>query len=200
MPSNSEMYERGISDAEQDDLNLFYYQHYYYYRKGYDEMRRRLRREVPGAAPRQAAPLLIAIALAVVAALGGWYWLAGRSVPTIAAAPPTDTPLPARPTPEPTIRLRPTPTTAPPTATPVPTLAIGVRVRAVNLSGAPLRARVAPGLTRIVARIPEGSVATIIEGPVQADGYTWWRLQAEQGSGWCAEGSPDGELFLAVVP
>lgn len=200
MPSNSEMYERGIADAEQDDLNLFYYQHYFYYRKGYDEMRRRLRREVPGAAPRRIVPLLIAVGLACVAALGGWYWLSGRSVPTIAAAPPTATTPPATPTPAPTIRLRPTPTTALTTATPAPALAIGVRVRAVNLSGAPLRARVAPGLTRIVARIPEGAVATIIEGPVQADGYTWWRLQAEQGSGWCAEASPEGVLFLAVVP
>lgn len=200
MPSNSEMYERGGGDAEQDDLNLFYYQHYYYYRKGYDEMRRRLRREVPGAAPWRIVPLLIVVALAVAVALGGWYWLSGRSAPTIAAAPPTDTPLPATLTPVPTIRLRPTPTTALPTATPVPALAIGVRVRAVNLSGAPLRARVAPGLTRIVARIPEGGVATIIEGPVQADGYTWWRLQADQGSGWCAEASPEGEVFLEVVP
>lgn len=42
------MYERGVLDAEQDDLNLFYYQHYYHYRKGYDRTRRRLKQPHSG--------------------------------------------------------------------------------------------------------------------------------------------------------
>jgi hypothetical protein len=70
----------------------------------------------------------------------------------------------------------------------------------VNLSGAPLRAREAPGLTAVVGRIPEGSEVSITEGPVEADGYTWWRVEADGIAGWVAASSPDGVSFLEVIP
>lgn len=193
MPSNSEMYERGAYDAEHDELNPFYYQHYYYYRRGYDDMRRRSR-----AGGRPVVPLLL-LAVLVLALGGGAWWLLGRGrTPAEAqtsAAAPTAAPT-APPTPRPTL-------TAAPTAAPTvaPALGIGARARIVNLNGAPLRARSAPGLqASVVARIPEGSEVTLLDGPAEADGYTWWQVEAEGASGWVAAGSPEGVAFLEAIP
>ena len=42
----------------------------------------------------------------------------------------------------------------------------------------------------------EGEQVKIQEGPVQADGYTWWRLEGSSGMGWSAERSPEGVVWL----
>jgi uncharacterized protein YraI len=52
----------------------------------------------------------------------------------------------------------------------------------------------------VVGRIPEGSTVTLREGPVEAEGYSWWRVEAEGVSGWVAAGSPEGVAFLEPVP
>lgn len=207
------MYDRGALDAEQDDLNHFYYQHYYYYRRGYDDARRQLRRGGGGGAGGRAGlprPLLALAAAAALLAglllfgglgspgnLGGLGALIGLGGP---AAAPTAQPAAAT-RPAATATRRPT---AAPTATPAPTaapaLGIGARARVANLNGAPLRARQAPGLTAVVARIPEGSEVTLREGPVEADGYSWWRVEAGELSGWVAAGSPEGVSFLEPIP
>lgn len=190
--SNSEMYDRGVRDAANDELNPFYYQHYYYYRKGYDDTRRQLRRR-----QRRSSPLIALLtALLVLGGAGALYWWLGRQ--SSAPVAPVATPLAlAVPTPLPT-RAPPTPT-PPPTAAPSPdSLAIGARARVTNLGGAALRARAAPGLSSpVTARIPEGREVTVLEGPVEADGYVWWRVEAAEGAGWVAERSPEGTVFLS---
>lgn len=193
MPSNSEMYDRGALDAEQDELNPFYYQHYYFYRRGYDDARRQQR----GSRSRTPPPLLITVALAMVALAAGLWLFRGGSAPAAAptgAAAPTAQ-LAAAPTARPTRTL---PPTSAPTA--IPALGIGGRARVVNLNGSPLRARETPGLSRVVGRIPEGSEVTLREGPVEADGYRWWRVEADGVTGWVAAGSPEGVAFLEVLP
>jgi hypothetical protein len=194
MPSNSEMYERGALDAEHDELNTFYYQHYYYYRRGYDDARRRTR-----ASGRLPTPLLLLLALALGLGVGAWWFLGREEAPTVTQAPVSSAPTivaTVRPTVAPT--PRPTQTAAP---TALITLGIGGRARVVNLNGAPLRAREAPGLSaRVAARIPEGSVVTLRDGPVEADGYQWWNVEAEAGAGWVAGRAPDGVAFLEVAP
>jgi hypothetical protein len=49
-------------------------------------------------------------------------------------------------------------------------------------------------------RMPPYSLFTVLEGPVCADGYRWWRVSnhhaADSVSGWAAEGSADGETWL----
>jgi hypothetical protein len=193
MPSNSEMYERGALDAEHDELNDFYYQHYYYYRRGYDDARRRSR-------ARGGLPLTMLLAALMAAALAaGAWWLLGRERAPVATAPAVTAPAVA-PTARPTLTPRPTASpTAPPTA--VPALAVGGRARVVDLGGAPLRAREAPSLqARVTARIPAGSEVTLLEGPVDADGYTWWRVEASGAAGWAAGRSAEGVVFLEVVP
>lgn len=196
MPSNSEMYERGALDAEHDELNPFYYQHYYYYRVGYDQTRRRVR-----SGDRRRIPLGLIGLLLVLMVSGGVWWFVGRTATTAAPNQLADVPtapiLAASATPRPLPR----PTVVRPTTVPVPVLTPGGLARVVNLNGSPLRARSTPGLTSgVVARIPEGSQVTLLEGPTSADGYTWWRVEAEAGSGWVAAVSPDGTRFLLPEP
>jgi hypothetical protein len=203
MTSSDEMYERGALDAERDELNAFYYQHYYYYRKGYDGTRRRLRRNnAPGVDVRPSFGWLIG-GLVLLFAIGGAVWLlrdGSAPLDTLAQTPSVSIALQAspRPTPRPTL----TQPAASPTASPAPALAVGRRARVVNLSGAPLRARANPGVNQpIVARIPEGSEVTLLEGPTEADGYLWWRIEGEAGSGWSAQGNPEGTVFfLEPIP
>jgi hypothetical protein len=99
------------------------------------------------------------------------------------------------------------PTSPAPTATavptPIPAMRVGGRARVVNVGDSPLRARAAPGLAgsiRVVARFPQGSEVTIVEGPQQADGLTWWRISGEAGDGWSAERAADGGAFLEPLP
>jgi hypothetical protein len=202
MGSSNEMFERGVHDAEQDDLNPFYYQHYYYYRKGYDKARRRLRREpivsglaLPGARNRLLGALL---AVGLLALAGFFVWGRMGRAPLLnptgarSASPIVRPSSPASPT-----RIPRTPTPEMPTATALPALRPQVVVTIVNLNGNPLRLRAGAGTTqRVVARLPEGSEVTLIEGPVEADGYTWWRVESERGSGWLAERSQEGVVWL----
>jgi hypothetical protein len=203
MRSSNEMYERGVADAEQDEINLFYYQHYYYYRKGYDRARKRVQslaqegERADGAPPRRM--LFVVASLVVVAGLlGGIYWLsqsaASNTLGGIAAFSGEPTPTP---TPPPTIVPREpiaTPNTAP-TPVPEPTAPIlqpGAQAQVVNVGEAALLVRGQPGTGQPVqARFPEGTQVTITEGPVEADGYTWWRIEADNVSGWSAEGDPE---------
>ncbi len=198
MPNNSEMYDQGGRDAEHDELNPFYYQHYYYYRRGYDDVRRRMRaNERAPLPPRLAMGLAVALAVALALGAGATWWLVGRARPPAEPQALVAAPLDAA-----TVVPRVTPTAAPtPTVPPTPVLAQGGRARVVNLSGSPLRARVAPGMgAAVTARFPEGAEVTLRDGPVVVEGYTWWRVEATTGAGWVVERSPEGIAFLTVIP
>lgn len=94
--------------------------------------------------------------------------------PTATALPPTSTPLP------------PTPTAAPPSPTPPSGFTIGALVR-VQTAGATLRVRIRPGLDQgLVAAYTSGERLTIVGGPVEVDGITWWQVEGAAGNGWCA--------------
>ncbi|WP_129671870.1 SH3 domain-containing protein [Candidatus Chloroploca sp. Khr17] len=194
------MYERGARDAEFDELDLFYYQHYYYYRQGYNQARKQstTRGTVP---PAMVVVFVVVLTLSLVA--GGVWWFAERSARPGQAAveatliPPTT--VVERPTSRPILQ----PTAIPPAAPvlePELVLAVGRTARIVNLNGTVLRARASPGLTEVVARLPDASEVTLVEGPVEADGYVWWRVEAAAGTGWVAQGSPEGTVFLEPLP
>lgn len=193
MPTTSEMYELGAADAERGEFNPFYYQHYYYYRLGYDSVRRRNR---PRLVMIGSLILLGSIGAMLIVAL---VWLSGRLGTAVVAQPDTapteitvvETASPIPPTP--TIQPSPTPS---PTPEPL-TLQIGARAVVVNIGESALRLRASPGLTaRVIARIPAGREVVLLEGPVVADGYTWWRVAVGSQSGWCAVTTPDGVNFL----
>ena len=105
-------------------------------------------------------------------------------IPTVTPSLPTVAPFPtATPTPKPT----PTPS--------VPTeIAAGVYVKVVNTEADGLRFRWGPGTDTITKKfVEDGTILKVLDGPEEADGLTWWRLEdsSEQDEdlkiGWAAD-------------
>ncbi|MEA2608490.1 MAG: hypothetical protein QOJ75_733 [Chloroflexota bacterium] len=126
---------------------------------------------------------------------------ASASMPS--AAPSTTPMLTASP--EPTPDATPDPT---PDATPLASLTSGpLRVDGLALVVADeLRVRSAPGTgDRSVVRgepITKGREVFVVAGPVSANGYDWWQVQALTGLahfGWVASAARDGETWLAYA-
>lgn len=187
-----EMSRRGAEDAEHGDLNPFYYQHYYHYRRGFDRIRRQRRSRT------MRGWLAAAVGVGLVVTTAVFFLLrspksqepptTGIALATIAV---TATPRPLFPTP-----------TLPPTATTQAEQTTGLQINGFaivsNTAGKSLRARSKPSLTaQIQATFREGERVQLLEGPVDADGLRWWRVEGEQGSGWSAELSPNGDTLLA---
>lgn len=190
-----EMYRQGVADAERGEPHPFYYQHYYHYRRGYDRTRRRLRRwSIDGVRGSGRGWLLLALLLVVGVGFGARYFMQSRSgqeqLALAVGTPPTSTA-----TPEP-------PTRAPifPTAVPSPTpVVLRVEGSAVvtNMEGQALRGRSEPNLkAAVTVRFKNGEQVRILEGPVDADGYSWWRIEGASGTGWSAQQSPEGIVWL----
>ena len=73
--------------------------------------------------------------------------------------------------------------------TPVPSTAftIGNRIQVATGDGSNLNVRSTPGGT-IVGQQPDGSLGTVIGGPVFVDGRWWWKVDFDSGvDGWTAE-------------
>lgn len=92
-------------------------------------------------------------------------------------------------------RAAPTPTFTP---TPVPgtTLVVGQPARVVAADGLNVRKDAGVSGERIGRFAPNARVI-VLEGPVDTDGYRWWRVGTNQLAGWVAEG--DGaEAWLSA--
>ena len=62
---------------------------------------------------------------------------------------------------------------------------VGDTVTVANTGGIGLLLRSSPGLKYPkITNLPDGTRMKVIGGPVQADGYIWWRLQGNPGTGW----------------
>lgn len=86
-------------------------------------------------------------------------------------------------------RVVPTPTFTP---TPEPGSALIVGQPARVVAGQGLNARKTAGAAGDrIGRYAPGAVVSILEGPIDADGYRWWRVGNNELSGWVADG--DGE-------
>ena len=61
--------------------------------------------------------------------------------------------------------------------------------------------RSGPGLgAESIGQLTDGTVATVLEGPEEADAITWWKLDDGQGNtGWAAE-RVGTEVLLVPVP
>jgi uncharacterized protein YraI len=65
----------------------------------------------------------------------------------------------------------------------------GKQVTVANTSGMGLYLRSGPGINQpVITGLTEGTTMSVIGGPVQADGYTWWNITGSQGTGWSAVG------------
>ncbi|MBC8249262.1 MAG: SH3 domain-containing protein, partial [Anaerolineales bacterium] len=100
-------------------------------------------------------------------------------IPTVTPALPTLAPFPtATPTPKPT----PTPS--------VPTeIGVGGYVKVVGAEAEELSYRTGPGLNFARLKlVKDGVILKVLDGPEEADGLTWWRLEDEEGDiGWAAD-------------
>jgi hypothetical protein len=193
-----EMYRRGVADAAQGEPHPFYYQHYYQYRKGYDRARRS--RGLAGYQNlyRQRRVWLLAVAGIVLVGMALFLVMRSRSQPATAQAPTPALSLAAA------TRL-PTRTPIFPTPTPTPTeapavLQVGADAQIVNIEGSVLRGREQPSLkASAIVAFKSGARVRILEGPVEADGFTWWKIEGESGTGWSAQQSKDGVVWLQPI-
>jgi hypothetical protein len=131
--------------------------------------------------------LLAGLVLAGLAALflGHQPTATGALVPDVTQIPaPTQTPQSAEPTPFPT----PTPTSV--FFLPDGVIGVGAYVQVAGTQGAGLRMRSAPGLDgEVNFTALDAEVFLVIDGPVEADGYIWWHLEApydQSRNGWSA--------------
>ncbi|MBC8100678.1 MAG: hypothetical protein H7Y11_14655 [Armatimonadetes bacterium] len=128
------------------------------------------------------------------------------AAPTL-LVPPATMPAPQNATLPPTIAALPSvafvmagPTLPPPPITPTAiSLTVGGTVRVIDVGDEQLNVRDAPGVleTQVVFRSPENTLFTLVGGPTQADGLTWWQIQQTDNSrrvGWAASN------YLEVVP
>lgn len=86
------------------------------------------------------------------------------------------------------------------TAAPVPTpaanvLGVGNQARVTAPNGLNLRAAATTG-GNLIVQLATGQVVTILDGPISADGYTWWRLDDGAGNvGWAVQGDGETEFI-----
>jgi hypothetical protein len=89
-----------------------------------------------------------------------------------------------------------------PTATPEPMLYSGQLARVNTDNNDNLRVRAQPDPSteaNILERLPNDAVVLLLEGPVQASGFTWWRVRTESGvEGWAVESVPADSLQTLV--
>ena len=109
-----------------------------------------------------------------------------------AQATPIVTPLPQLPVETPTIEVTPTLTaTATTPAAGGTVLAAGQPARVTAPAGLNYREGPSSGAT-LIGQFGTGQLVTILEGPVSADNFTWWRIDDGSGNvGWAAEGDGD---------
>lgn len=192
------MARRGTTDAEHGEPNPFYYQHYYPYRRAYDRARRRLRRPaLPGNTTSRRLILGALLVLGLLAVLGQQTirQVLTPPAPTVVALSRTASPTPA-PTRTPILPTA-TSTPLPPTPTPV---ALRKGATALVLTDG-LRARKEPSLrSAVVITFRKNEKLSVLEGPQEADGFVWWRVEGRGQSGWCAERAKDGAVWLQPVP
>jgi roadblock/LC7 domain-containing protein len=109
---------------------------------------------------------------------------------------------PAASTPTPTPTPQPSPTPAPtPSPTPIPAAQLDVGGIGLVVADAPLALREAPGLETAVLpdKLLPGERFGILEGPVSASDYAWYRVRLGQLEGWAAVATPDGAPWMASV-
>lgn len=86
-------------------------------------------------------------------------------------------------------RDAPTPTFTP-TPAPGTVIIVGQPARVTATQG--LNARKTAGASGDRAgRYPPGAIVSVLEGPIDADGYRWWRVGNNELAGWVAEGDAE---------
>ena len=132
-------------------------------------------------------PLVVILLLIAVVFISLWNPFTPSTQPIVEITP---TATPALPTPVPFRTATATPTPRPTPTPSVPTeIEVGGYVKVVGAEADALSYRSGPGLNYArLTIVKDGTTLKVLEGPDEADGYTWWRLEDEDGFiGWAAE-------------
>jgi hypothetical protein len=87
-----------------------------------------------------------------------------------------------------------------PSPTPAAGLSKGANAMVTNTDTC-LNVRDAPSTGSPVRTcLPDGTVVVLRDGPVVAEGYRWWLVEAQATSGWSAEAGLDGVPWLVPLP
>ncbi|MBN1889559.1 MAG: SH3 domain-containing protein [Thermoflexales bacterium] len=110
---------------------------------------------------------------------------ATATLPPSPTLPPTHTPLPATSTPALPLATE-TPVRPPPTA-----LEVGVQAKVTPPEGSPLNVRATAGIGgELVGKLQKDAQVKIVDGPVEANDLTWWKIDDGAGLvGWSAAGA-----------
>jgi hypothetical protein len=147
--------------------------------------------------------MLVLLVLLVLAAASGGFWFLNRDRFNQPVPKPTVTVAVVVPTPtgfgDPTATVPVQPTVAP---TPLPTdrIVVGgwVQVSGTN-TGLVVRETPARAGKRLGV-IKEGTKAHVIEGPVDADGFQWWKLDSFDGANPPPSGRSAGQFLIPIPP
>lgn len=194
-----EMFERGVADAYMGDPHPFYYRHYEPYRQGYDQTRRRMRKT--GAIPVIDVRRILFNALFVVGLVAvGFVIYYFTTTTVIQPTLPKPTPVVLPTLPAASVMVFATNTPIPPTPEPL-ALQKGKPARVQNTEGNPLRMRISPSVNaRVVAYARDNQIVEVVEGPILADGYVWWQITHDEGTGWSAEHNNEGVYWIVPIP
>jgi hypothetical protein len=93
---------------------------------------------------------------------------------------------------------------APPDAPPSAALPFAPNDVVENASGGRVNLRQSPGFQNkpasdIILVVQAGDSGTVLEGPIEADGLSWWRVRFGDRAGWMAERSNSGKVLLSLA-
>jgi hypothetical protein len=67
-------------------------------------------------------------------------------------------------------------------------IAIGARVQVANTGGTGVNMRSEASTdSEVVDVLLDGTALTVIDGPTDAEGYTWWQVEGDAGTGWLVD-------------
>ncbi len=130
-------------------------------------------------------PLAVILLLILAVFITLWNPFTPPTQPTVEITPTATPALPTVPTlPTATSTPKPTPTPSVPTE-----IKVGGYVKVVGAEADELSYRSGPGLNYArLTIVKDGTILEVLEGPEEADGYTWWRLEDEdEFIGWAAD-------------
>ncbi|MBL8157342.1 MAG: SH3 domain-containing protein, partial [Anaerolineae bacterium] len=82
-------------------------------------------------------------------------------------------------------------------------LTVGALATVNTTDGDQLNIRLGPGLNyEIAAKLNDGARVTLVEGPLSADGYVWWKIRTASGIvGWAVESvEENGARLQTLIP
>jgi hypothetical protein len=132
-------------------------------------------------------PLLVIVLVILIVLVSLLNPFAPSPQPTVEIIPTVTPTLPMLP-PTPTLTPIPQPTLTPTPAVPTE-IKVGGYVKVVGAEADQLSYRSGPGLNYArLTIVKDGTILKVLEGPEEVDGYTWWRLEDEDGFiGWAAD-------------